>query len=580
MYWPGRASRSTTSKENILRTIIKSSRCLLILTLLALIGGRSAWGQTNSILFSTYLGGSNRDEGNAVAFGGRGSVWVTGLTFSTDFPTASRLPFGEREGPDIFTGLFSPDGEFSSATLLSFHHYGISSGIAVGGTGGAHVVGTSFNLFESILARAFVSRVFPRGNPQYTRFMGGEYARGNAVAADAAGNAYVTGTGFFEYQGITFNEAFVAKLGPDGSFLYYQSLTGFFFNEGRAIAVDSFGNAYVTGFTRSFNFPTVQAADDTLSGSWDAFVTKLDPSGEIVYSTFLGGEGEETGVALAVAEDGTLYVAGSTNSPDFPGAQGPLRGPNDLFLTRLSPEGEILASSYLGGSGWEGLQGFGLDASGFLYLASSTDSADSPLRPPGCGGQLLTKARAEDFSIVVSSCLPGADVRDLAVDPSGLLALTGVPLSGFPVVNAWQSTPRGQDAFLTVLRLNAPPDCSAAVANPATVGPPNGRLVPVSIGGVTDPDGDPATVTITGVRQDEPLQGIASAFGIGTPNASVRADRDGKGDGRVYHLGFEARDSAGGLCTGTVSLCVPHDRRPGAACGDGGALFNSAGSGG
>jgi Beta-propeller repeat len=564
-----------------LKTIIKSSCCLLILTLLALIGGRSAWGQTNSILFSTYLGGSNRDEGNAVAFGGRGSIWVTGLTFSTDFPTAFRPPFEERDGPDIFTGLFSADGEFSSATLLSFSfHYGISSGIAVGGTGGAHVVGTSFNLFESILARAFVSKVFPRGNPQYTRFMGGDYGRGNGVAADAAGNAYVTGTGFFQEFGLLFNEAFVAKLGPDGSILYYTSLTGFSVNEGRGIVVDAAGNAYVTGTTSSSDFPTVNAADNTLNGSSDAFVTKLDPSGGIIYSTFLGGSGFDQGAFLALAGDGTLYVAGGTHSADFPAAQGEQRGPNDLFLARLSSEGEVLASTYLGGSNSESLQGFNLDASGFLYLASSTDSVDSPLRSPGCDRQFLTKFRAEDFSIVASSCLPGADVRGLAVDPSGLLALTGVPLSGFPVVNAWQPTPRGQDAFLTVLRLNASPDCSTAFASPATIWPPNGQLVPVSILGVTDPDGDPVTLTVTGIRQDESLSrsGTPDAIGIGTGAVQVRADRSGKGDGRVYLLGFEARDVAGATCAGEVSVCVPHDQRPGATCGDGGALFDSAGS--
>jgi hypothetical protein len=107
--------------------------------------------------------------------------------------------------------------------------------------------------------------------------------------------------------------------------------------------------------------------------------------------------------------------------------------------------------------------------------------------------------------------------------------------------------------------------------------------VPVSIVGVTDPDGDPVTITITSVTQDEPLNDLGDgntcpdATGIGNPTVSVRAERSGLDDGRVYHLNFTASDGRGGQCSGTTGLCVPHDQRPGHVCGDQGPLYGSSG---
>jgi hypothetical protein len=97
---------------------------------------------------------------------------------------------------------------------------------------------------------------------------------------------------------------------------------------------------------------------------------------------------------------------------------------------------------------------------------------------------------------------------------------------------------------------------------------------------VTDPDGDPVTIQITGITQDEPLSGnTPDATGLGSATAQVRAERAGGADGRVYHLTFTATDSQGASCAGTVTVCVPHDQGGGRTCGDGGALYSSTGSG-
>ncbi len=128
---------------------------------------------------------------------------------------------------------------------------------------------------------------------------------------------------------------------------------------------------------------------------------------------------------------------------------------------------------------------------------------------------------------------------------------------------------------------NLPPDCSAAAANPAVLWPPNHRFVDVSVAGVTDPDGDPVAITVTGITQDEPVDAggdgntCPDASGIGTATASVRSERDGGGDGRVYHIGFVADDSRGAQCAGTVTVCVPHDQGRGMACGDRGPLVDA-----
>src|SRR6185295_15747142 len=134
-------------------------------------------------------------------------------------------------------------------------------------------------------------------------------------------------------------------------------------------------------------------------------------------------------------------------------------------------------------------------------------------------------------------------------------------------------------ASLTVV--NAPPDCSRAAATPLQLWPPNHKYLQVTAGGVTDPDGDPVTVTVIGVMQDERTDELGSgdtcpdATGVGTASAKLRAERSGRQDGRVYHVFFKATDSRGGQCQGEVKVCVPHDHGHGEACVDEGALYDS-----
>ena len=135
----------------------------------------------------------------------------------------------------------------------------------------------------------------------------------------------------------------------------------------------------------------------------------------------------------------------------------------------------------------------------------------------------------------------------------------------------------------TTVPANRPPDCNAATAEPATLWPPNHRFVGVSVAGGTDPDGDRVTISVIGVSQDEPLTGggqgnvCPDATDLGGATASLRAEREGSGDGRVYHITFMGDDGRGGRCTGSVTVCVPHDQGQGQACVDQGPLVDSTG---
>jgi hypothetical protein len=371
------------------------------------------------------------------------------------------------------------------------------------------------------------------------------------VATDPAGNVYMAGSAgpglptvnAWQPSPLGNEDGFVGKLLPSGSPVYLTYLGGSRADQAWSVAADAAGNAYVTGYTDSLDFPLLHPLQSEFKLSFEAFVTKLGPTGSPVYSTYLGGSAADWGQAIAVDPAGSAYVTGWTTSTDFP-----LKDPvdaecrpvigghfcdEDAFVAKLSPQGsDFVYSTYLGGSvsatsdpsleeGW----GIAADAHGNTYVAGFTYSVD------------------------------------------------------FPTAHAFQPVFGGgrNDAFITRISGNRSPVCSAAFASPAMIWPPNGQLVPMAIRNVIDPDGDPVTITVIGVRQDEPTQGTANAFGIGTPNVSLRADRDGRGDGRVYRLSFTARDPQGASCTGSVAVCVPHDQGRGKTCGDGGGLFNSGG---
>src|SRR5205807_41955 len=268
----------------------------------------------------------------------------------------------------------------------------------------------------------------------------------------------------------------------DPVLVYSTYLEGSVDDYGYGIAVDGSGNAYVTGYTVSTDFPTTAGAFQTTArGNNDAFVAKINPSGSaLVYSTYLGGNANDNGYGIAVDGSGNAYVTGSTTSPDFPTTAGAFQpdyggapnggAPQDAFVTKINPSGTALVySTYLGGNGADYGTGIAVDAQGSAYVTGYTFSSDFPTTPGafqtakrGNSSTFVTKFNPAGTALVYSTFLGGnggdgnistSDVGNgITVDGSGSAYVTGSTASpDFPTTaGAVQPTFGGlEDAFVT-----------------------------------------------------------------------------------------------------------------------------------
>ncbi len=478
-----------------------------------------------SLVYSTYLGGSNSDFAGGIAVDSAGNAYVTGFTGSTDFPTATPFqPTNKSSANNVFVAKLNPIG---SALLYSTYLGGRGddrgSAIAVDAFGSAYITGsttsTDFPTANPIQATngggdadLFVARLNANGSALvYSTYLGG---RGDdeaqAIAIDSSGNTYVTGftssinfptrNPFQPANGGGDFDVFVTKLNPTGSTLVYSTyLGGSDDDEASGIAADSSGNAYVTGYTVSANFPTVNPLQSAAAGGTcgtplsrfacaDVFVTKLNPAGSaLVYSTYLGGNGDEGGNGVAVDAGGNAYVTGFTGSANFPtvnpvqrsfsGGACPIaiNGPcHDAFVAKLNPSGAALVySTYLGGSDEDSGRAIAVDASGNAYVAGATYSSNFPtaiaiknfLGPGTCGREpntvpcpdaFVAKFNAAGSALVYSTYLGGGDDDQdfgIALDASGNVYVAGSTASNnFPASpGAFQAAIRSQsisDAFI------------------------------------------------------------------------------------------------------------------------------------
>src|SRR5258708_6111825 len=284
------------------------------------------------LAYSTYLGGAGSDQGNAIAVDSTGAAYVTGYTNGI-FPTlnASQNAFGGGS-QDAFVAKLSPSGALVYSTYLGGSTTDLGLGIAVDSAGAAYVTGytgggfptlnASQNTFGGGLNDAFVAKLGPTGALAYSTYLGGtgdDVATG--IAVDSNGAVCVTGltTGAFPTLNAEQNtfggggaDGFAAKLGPTGARVYSTYLGGTGGDVGYGIAVDSMGAAYVTGYTTG-GFPTLTADQNPFAGRLnDAFVVNLAPTGTLVFSTFLGGPGDDLGNGTAVTSSGAAYITGYT----------------------------------------------------------------------------------------------------------------------------------------------------------------------------------------------------------------------------------------------------------------------------
>ena len=446
------------------------------------------------LVYSTYLGGSDFDGGNGIAVDGAGSAYVTGDTLSADFPTTAGAVQTTGAGAFV-TKLDATGSGLVYSTYLGGSGSDSGLGIAVDAVGSAYVTGytlsTDFPTTGGAVQTtggglafdAFVTKLEATGSGLvYSTYLGGSNAEfGQSIAVDAASSAYVTGDtqsidfpttlgAFQTTNGGGLPDAFVTKLNATGSGLVYSTYLGSSsFEEGRGIAVDGAGSAYVTGVTASTDFPTTAgAAQTTHAGSFDCFVTKLDPTGSgLVYSTYLGGGDVEFGYGIAIDGAGSTYVTGETRSTDFPTTLGAFQatyagGDIDTFVTKLDATGSVLVySTYLGGSDNDTGWGIAVDGAGSAYV---TGAAASPNFPTTAGAAqtthagvfdaFVTKLDASGSGLVFSTYLGGSNADfgfDIAVDNAGSAYVTGTAEStDFPTTaGAAQTTLAGfSDAFV------------------------------------------------------------------------------------------------------------------------------------
>ena len=315
----------------------------------------------------------------------------------------------------------------------------------------------------------------------FSSYLGGTRGdRGQGIAVDASGSAYLTGTTMSPDFPITtggpisndLDEVFVAKLNAEGTALVYSAyIGGTGADTGEDIAIDAAGTAYLTGTTTSADFPSVNAVQPTIAGFGDAFVARLSAAGDtLLYATYLGGSGGDRGTSIAVDRSGHAFVTGSTGSTDFPtvNAFQPENGGIDVlldaFVTKVSPSGSALIySTYLGGGEPDSATGIAVNGRGQAYVTGVTGSGDFPtLRPfqqralRGVSEGFVTKLSESGSSLVWSSNLGGnrGDVAlDIAVDAADRASIVGFTQStDFPTARPLQPALKGDfDAFVTVV---------------------------------------------------------------------------------------------------------------------------------
>lgn len=382
-----------------------------------------------TLVYSTYLGGSGNEFGRKIAIDdSTGEAYIGGQTTSSDFPTTSPYQGTYGGNEDAFVTKLNAAG---TAVIYSTYVGGSgldqAIGLTIDDSGNAYIVGNTD------------STDFPTASP-YQAAMAGPW------------------------------DVFVTKLNASGSSLVFSTYIGGTLSEnGRMIAVDGSENVYVTGLTQSNDYPTASPfqASNTSSPNSDVFVTKFDSSGSsLVYSTYLGGSGSETGDGIMVDSSDNVYVSGWTDSSDFPTSspfQATLGGDNDAFLAKFdSSGGSLTYSTYLGGAGTDFGRGLTIDNSGNAYVVGITNSTNYPVQsafqPVVAGGfdAFITKMDASGASLGYSSYLGGSlDDQGLAVSvningEAYVAGLTGS--SDFPSILPYQATKAAMDdAFVTKL---------------------------------------------------------------------------------------------------------------------------------
>ena len=487
--------------------------------------------------YSTFLGGSSDDIGNGIKVDGNGNAFIVGTTQSPNFPTtagALRRTGATQNSLEAFVTKVNATGTaLIYSTFIGGSNFEWGRGIAIDAAGSAYITGqtksSNFPTTGGAFDRTFNVDTCPRcGIDQYdafvlklnaagsalvySTFLGGfNLDDGMAIAVDGAGNAYVAG----ETEAVNFPttanafdrtingefDTFVTKLNATGSALVYSSyLGGSFVEFPSRVAVDAAGNLFITGSTRSINFPTTAGAfDTTQNGAFDVFLTKLNAAGSaLVFSTFLGGADFDSAGGLAIDAAGNSYVSGGAGSFDFPttaGAFDTSTDANDAFVAKFNAAGSALVfATFLGGSSSDGASALVLDGAGNIWVTGGTTSTDFPIvagavdsTHNGMADVFVSELNNAGSTLIYSTFLGGTQSEggaDVAVDTSGGVYVTGHTYSNtYPTTaGAFDIVWDGDllifwgDAFVSKIgSVSSPPSTPPPPVAPTLVQPLNGE---------------------------------------------------------------------------------------------------------
>ncbi len=507
-----------------------------------------------TLVYATYQGGSLNDSSRAVAVDSNGNIYIAGYAFSMNLPHTggSYQPSykgGSASGDyggDAFVAKYNSSGSIIYVTYLGGSGDDIAAGIAVDSSGNAYVTGVTMSTDFPTTAGAFQTK-FGGSNPNdysgasgdafvtklnstgtvlmYSTYLGGNSSDiGAAIAVDSAGNAYIGGSTLstnFPIQNaaqatfggtggnpplcsgchgplINSGDGFVAKLNPGGTALLWSTYVGGSFDDSvMALALDSSNAVYVGGATLSSNFPTKNAFQSKYGGTLganvqpvilmgDGFVTKYDANGNMVYSTYIGGSGDDAVQGIAVDSSGAAYVAGFTSSANLAPASvlyGSFHGPaaltgqrgfvwGDAFAAKLAPSGSSLVYAiYVGGSQDDAAFAIAVDGSGEAIIGGFANSTDMQLSPDAIqskfggtragqfftddtGDAFLAKIRADGTAVLYNSYYGGSfddAITGLAIGSNNNVVAVGSTTSrNLPVTsNAAQANFGGEDPNTT-----------------------------------------------------------------------------------------------------------------------------------
>ncbi|MFX1532603.1 MAG: SBBP repeat-containing protein [Promethearchaeota archaeon] len=364
----------------------------------------------NGLVFSTYLGGSDDDEGYGIAVDTSGNSYITGRTNSSDFPTYNAYNTTHNGGTyEMFVTKLNATGNgLVFSTYLGGSDDDEGYGIAVDTSGNSYITGwttssdfpnsmSAFDTTSNGFTDGFITKLNATGNGLvFSTYLGGnghDYAQ--AIVLDDNRNSYITGrTGSSNFPTQNANQSthgggavdcFVTKLNATGTGLNFSTYLGGNGNDfGEGIVVDGQGNTYITGYTdSSSDFPIQNAYNSTYGGGlFDAFVTKLNNTGNgLVYSTFLGGNGDDQAYDIVIDDDGNSYLTGKTSSNNFPtlhAYDNTFGGNYDVFTTKMNVTGtELIFSTYLGHGAYEEGRAIAVDNVGDSYVTGYTASGVS-----------------------------------------------------------------------------------------------------------------------------------------------------------------------------------------------------------